>query len=454
MRRELIALRALLALTVLLFAQPAFSSNTLEKLMMPGELSSAHAKLEADCGNCHKVLEKRAQSPLCLSCHKDVGEDVKNKSGFHGRNLVATRSDCANCHTEHLGRTANIVHLEALTFNHADSDFPLDGAHKLVLCEDCHTAGKKFSAAARTCYACHEKDQPHFGKLGIKCETCHNSTRWAKVAAFDHNATKFPLRGAHEKVSCIACHVGEVYKDLSTTCNDCHAIQDVHGGKFGVSCQDCHSVKEWKDAAFDHGKQTRFALLGAHAKAQCSDCHGASIREKISMGCFDCHRSQDVHKATLGRECGDCHGSVAWRQDVKFDHGLTDYPLVGLHAAVACESCHETAAFKGTSRSCVSCHSNDDTHLGRFAARCESCHTANGWARVSFNHDQDTKFRLTGAHTKAACYDCHKQKNVTSAELPTSCYACHQAQDVHRGAIRRRPSRQHSFVNSSLISGV
>ena len=444
MKRHLNAISVVLALVTVLFAHPAFSANPIEKLMMPGQLSSAHAKFEDDCNNCHKVLEKEAQSSLCLSCHKEVNEDVKQKSGFHGRNVMVAKSECASCHAEHLGRTANIIPLEKIVFNHAETDFPLEGAHKMALCDSCHAKDKKFSAAPHSCFACHEKDQPHMGNLGNKCETCHNAAQWKKVAAFDHGKTKFSLRGAHEKVACLGCHAGEVYKGLSAACNDCHAIQDVHAGKFGAACQDCHTFEKWKGASFDHGKKTRFALLGAHAKARCSDCHGASIREKISMACFECHKTQDVHKGTLGKECGECHGAVAWRQDVKFDHGLTDYPLVGLHAAVACESCHESSTFKGAALTCIACHGKDDTHAGRFTTRCESCHSANGWARVAFNHDKNTKFRLTGAHAKAGCYDCHTQKNVTSAELPTNCYACHKAQDVHRGAYGKDCARCHT----------
>lgn len=444
MNRQLFAFGAFLALLIALLGQPAIGANPLEKLMMPGELSDAHAKLEEDCNNCHRVLEKIAQSPLCLSCHKDVDEDIKLNAGFHGRNMVVRKSDCASCHTEHLGRKASIINFQAIAFNHAETDFPLEGAHKLALCDGCHLSNKKYSQAVDTCYACHQHDQPHMGRLGEKCETCHNSAAWRKVALFNHDTTNFPLRGFHGKVPCLGCHVGEVYKDLSTKCNDCHAIQDVHAGKFGAACQDCHTVDKWKGASFDHGKKTKFALIGAHAKAKCSDCHGASTQDKISAACFECHKTQDVHNGTLGKECSECHGSVMWRQDVIFDHGLTDYPLIGLHMAAACESCHESAVYKDTARSCVACHGKEDTHAGRFTARCESCHTANGWNSVAFNHNTDTKFRLTGAHVKTGCYDCHTQKNVTSAELSTSCYSCHRAQDVHRGAYGKDCGRCHT----------
>jgi Cytochrome c7 and related cytochrome c len=313
-----------------------------------------------------------------------------------------------------------------------------------VACEACHAQGKKFAAAPHECPACHDKDQPHKGQLGTKCEACHNVERWTKVAAFNHDTTKFPLKGAHAKVGCLSCHAGEVYKGVSTACNDCHALQDVHATRFGTACQDCHTVETWKGAKFDHAKSTRFPLLGVHAQAKCGDCHGGNVRQKISMACFDCHKSQDVHKAQLGSQCGECHGTAGWRQDVKFDHGLTSYPLTGLHTAVACESCHASAAFRGAPRACVACHASDDTHAGRFASRCEDCHSANGWQRVAFDHGRDTRFKLTGAHAKTGCYACHTQKNVKSASLPATCYACHKAQDVHHGAFGQDCTRCHT----------
>jgi hypothetical protein len=444
MRIQFAFIRILAMLAFSLLSQQSFGANPLQKLMMPGELSSAHAKLEEDCSNCHKLFEKKAQSDLCISCHKQIKSDLETKKGFHGRNVLVAKSECYSCHVEHQGRDHSIVQLEPIVFNHDDTNYPLMGGHKRAECVSCHTAGKKYREAPHECFACHDKDQPHKGNLGTSCETCHNVESWKKVAVFDHNKTKFPLRGGHVKATCIACHVGEIYKNLSMTCNDCHAIQDVHGGKFGPLCQDCHSVETWKDAKFDHSKQTRFALAGAHAKAQCSDCHGNNVRAKIAMDCASCHKSQDVHKGQLGSACGDCHGVNTWRQDVRFDHGLTNYPLTGLHIAVACESCHASAAFKGAPRACIGCHKNDDKHEGRFANNCASCHSTMSWSKISFDHGRDARYPLTGAHANVGCYACHTAKNVSSAKLPTTCYACHKKQDVHRGAYGTNCAKCHA----------
>ena len=422
----------------------SFGANAIDKLMMPGELSTAHIKLEEDCANCHKVLQKAAQSSLCISCHKDVQRDLDQKAGFHGRDLIVAKSECYMCHVEHKGRDNKLIQFEPQTFNHAEANFALEGGHKEVACASCHKPGKKYREAPHACVDCHGEGQPHKGNLGRECQTCHVVQSWKKVAAYDHDKTRFPLKGAHAKQECISCHVGEIYKDLSTACNDCHAISDVHGKKFGVKCEQCHSVEKWKEAKFDHAKNTHFALEGAHAKALCADCHGGNVMAKISMDCVSCHKTQDAHKTTLGNACGDCHNAAAWKQNVRFDHGLTAYPLVGLHLIAACEGCHATPVYKGAPTACKECHAKDDTHEGRFAQTCENCHSPLGWKRVTFDHGKDGHYPLDGAHARVGCYDCHQAKNVASAKLPTDCYACHKAQDVHKGAFGTNCVRCHS----------
>ena len=428
-----VILRACVCLTFL--AVPVAAQGTFEKLLMPGPLSSAHAKFEENCQNCHKPFSKGAQDVLCLACHKEIAADRAASSGFHGKSKLLTDVTCSHCHGEHEGRQADIVQIDNEIFDHNTTDYPLLGAHKQVECNGCHLEGKKWSEAAGTCFGCHEEGQPHKGNLGKNCENCHEVSKWSRVAAFNHSKTKFALLGRHANVVCMGCHIGEIYKNLPSACNECHAIQDVHERRFGEKCESCHTVDGWKTAKFDHAKNTRFPLLGAHAKSTCQDCHHDSFTAKLSMACVDCHEKQDVHKASLGKNCADCHAEVAWRNNVRFDHGLSKFPLIGLHVVTACEDCHKSAVFGEASIECVDCHKADDAHDGRLTSSCERCHTANGWQKVPFDHDRQTRFALTGAHAKAGCHDCHRQKNVADASLPISCYACHRAQDVHRGTF-------------------
>ena len=432
----------------------AHADNPLEKLLMPGPVAAAHAKIEGNCDACHTPFSQATQDKLCLGCHKSVSADINGHQGFHGRSPLLKGVACNLCHDDHIGRDADIIQIDTVTFDHTATDFPLTGPHRDVPCAGCHVKAKRWAEAAGTCFDCHDAGQPHKGNLGKECQTCHRVSVWRDTIAFDHGKTAFPLRGKHAGVTCAACHLGEVYKGQATACNDCHAIQDVHQRRFGSACQSCHNETEWKNARFDHAKETGFPLIGAHTKATCQACHGASVLIKISKLCVDCHSGQDVHKAQLGAQCGACHNDVSWRKDVIFDHGLSKFPLTGLHVTVACESCHASAAFKDAGIACSDCHTRDDVHAGRFTPRCESCHSANGWSRVAFDHRRQTKFALTGKHAKTGCYDCHVRKNVTTASLPTDCYSCHAKQDVHRGKFGKNCGNCHdaSAFSPAFIS--
>jgi hypothetical protein len=425
----------------------ARADSTFERLLMPGPVAAAHAKFEEKCGSCHKPFAKGVQDSLCLSCHKPVAADITAKTGFHGRSPLMRGVACSYCHDDHKGRDADIIHLDSTLFQHDSTDFPLTGAHRATVCASCHVKGKPFRVAPSACFACHDKDQPHKRALGNDCQNCHRTTAWTDRSPFDHGKTRYPLLGKHAEVRCLSCHLGEIYKGLPSGCNDCHAIQDVHQRRFGSDCARCHTESGWPGAKFDHARDGKFPLRGAHAAAKCQSCHGTSVRNQLPTACFDCHAKQDVHKTQLGSSCGTCHTESAWRKDVKFDHDLTRFPLTGLHAVVACESCHATAAFKGAPLACKDCHSKNDTHEGRFTSRCESCHSANGWKLVFFDHGRDTRFALTGRHAATACYDCHVTRNVTTARISTDCFSCHAKQDVHRGAFGRDCGRCHTAAS-------
>ncbi len=212
-----------------------------ETLLMPGKLTVAHQKYEESCGNCHDRADRGRQTQLCLACHKDIAADIAATRGYHGRVVGIARSACRACHTEHKGRDANIVKLSRTQFDHSLSDFQLLGAHATVACDSCHAKGKKYREATSECSVCHKKVEPHDGKLGTNCATCHDASAWRHVK-FDHDKTKYALRGKHLDVPCVQCHFGNRYKATPVLCVSCHAPDDVHRGERGPKCGDCHST--------------------------------------------------------------------------------------------------------------------------------------------------------------------------------------------------------------------
>lgn len=494
----------------------ARAQTVIERLVSPGPLAQAHANLESRCASCHEAFDRSAQNRQCVACHRTVGADVAADTGFHGRDQAASSRSCSSCHSDHQGRGFAMVRFDARTFNHAVTDYPLRGAHVRVTCASCHPAGRKYRQASSACVECHRADDPHRGRVGARCSSCHTDEAWNqirfdhsdtgfplqgahlrarcttchanerwdgtprdcischreddahrgslgtncgechsaqgwRVARFDHSRTGFPLRGRHSAIECEACHVqpaGQVR--LPTDCLSCHREEDqrAHQGRNGAACQECHNERDWRQTSFDHARETQFPLRGAHARLTCNACHVQPAREvRLEMTCISCHRDDDAHAGQEGAQCEQCHNDNAWKESVRFDHGLTRFPLVGEHADVACAECHETPRFRDADERCVTCHTDDDRHEGRLGPDCGACHTPVGWPHWRFDHDTQTDFDLTGAHAGLQCEACHTQRARERVRQSSSCISCHRADDRHRGDFGPECGRCHTTTS-------
>ena len=194
----------------------------LESLVMPGEVISGHADIEKECASCHVKFERGKQTELCAGCHEDVASDIASGQGFHGRDRNAKRRECSYCHIEHEGRDANIIPLDEASFQHKNTDFPLEGKHDGLECSGCHEPDSKHRTAPSTCIACHEADSPHPESIGETCNDCQSTAGW-EVVTFDHDQTSFALIGSHATTGCLDCHADHTFDDTPTTCFSCHA---------------------------------------------------------------------------------------------------------------------------------------------------------------------------------------------------------------------------------------
>jgi hypothetical protein len=294
---------------------------------------------------------------------------------------------------------------------------------------------------------------PH-GPLTIPCENCHTSAGWKPIRAvpeFDHNKTKYPLRGLHEKVQCTQCHIKPVFTDVGKNCADCHA--DIHRRQMGSDCAQCHTVNGWEKSTQqvkDH--QNRFPLFGAHAAVPCEGCHKQAATGQflgLSTQCDSCHLQDwknttnpphaNAGTAFASGNCQGCHSFDSWL-GAKFDHSTTGFLLTAGHANVACAQCHINNNYNlqilpsacGTS----GCHlttwqqTNNPPHPTAgpafAAANCSNCHTTAGWTTATFDHST-TGFLLTNGHANVACAACHINNNYNLQIAPTNCgnSGCH-----------------------------
>lgn len=281
---------------------------------------------------------------------------------------------------------------------------------------------------------------PH-GPIAIPCQNCHTYTSWKPIRSmpeFNHDSTRYPLRGMHKDVPCAGCHTSLVFKNVSVRCADCHA--DLHRRQFGANCENCHSVKGWKVSVREiQNHLNRFPLMGAHAALDCEACHkGAATGQfaGLSTACYTCHQQDfktpnfDHVSAGFPTTCESCHTMDTWF-GAKFDHlKYTGYALTGMHATLECTACHINGKYKGTPAACYACHqpdykrTADPSHVqAALPHDCGICHSTANWLNAKFDHLAYTGYALTGKHAALQCKQCHASGY---AGTPSACASCHQ----------------------------
>lgn len=451
--------------------------------LSPGDLAKPHAHLEgmSNCTKCHTIGAK-ISNDKCLACHTEIKVRVDKKQGYHSSSKVY-KKNCTVCHSDHHGRTYQIIHFDKSKFAHSETGYILEGKHATKQCADCHQLSnivdpslkKKKSSTylglGRECLACHE--DYHQKTLNSECLTCHTYNSFAPAIKFDHSKSKFQLKGQHKEVECIKCHEKTVQNGKEfqkfhgikfSGCASCHI--DVHDNKFGQRCNDCHTEESFRivknNTGFNHDL-TGFKLEGKHANVSCSSCHKRSLTVAVKHDfCNDCHI--DFHKGEFSqngktRDCSDCH-SVNGFSPSSFTverHNATTFSLKGAHGNLPCHSCHKPQGewkFKEIGNRCSQCHY--DIHKDHLNPKfypdqnCMSCHSLESWKEIAFNHNI-TNFVLEGKHADQSCTSCHKQKTseVIFSGLSQSCMDCHS--DIHQGQFdkdgKTECGRCHKFDN-------
>jgi hypothetical protein len=390
-------------------------------------LTGKHAKLT--CDKCHKIEIQNGkkfqqfagiQFNNCTNCHKDPHE---NKFG----------QNCRKCHNE---ESFHIL-IASNSFDHSKTNYPLTGKHLTVNCISCHKGNYTQPIKHLLCTDCHlDYHKGQFAKNGISpdCSDCHNTEGYTKTlfTVERHNKTTFVLEGKHLIILCSACHKKAdewVFKNMGKACVDCHT--DYHKGQFVKAdilrgCNECHDTQSFTNSIYsiDQHRNSDFPLDGAHMATPCFSCHkkedGWRFRN-IGKACIDCHIN--IHKNFIderyyrNQDCKSCHNVSTWHE-VKFDHSLTNFPLLDRHAEISCKKCHLfekkdgiiTQKFSGLSSNCLTCHK--DVHNHQFkedgVTSCNRCHGFKSWKADLFNHD-NTRFKLGNSHGRLKCDKCHKE---------------------------------------------
>ena len=222
-----------------------------EQLVVPGDLSAAHAFLENNCSACHTPV-KGVERTNCVVCHANDGELLQRQpTAFHAD--VAT---CRGCHVEHRGVDGDItlmdhqtlvqIGLEALDEN-GDPDSEARQIYELVthLIDKEQKPSPLFSharvsagEATLRCATCHANDDQHFTLFGNDCVQCHRLDTW-NIAAFRHPST--------QSRDCVQCHQAPPSHYMM---NHFKQISARVAGKPHAKveqCYACHQTTSWND---------------------------------------------------------------------------------------------------------------------------------------------------------------------------------------------------------------
>lgn len=432
--------------------------------LSPGDLAKPHAHLEgmSNCTKCHTIGAK-ISNDKCLACHTEIKVRVDKKAGYHSSTKVYKKS-CVICHSDHHGRSYEIIHFDKTKFDHGETGYRLEGKHSAVECSKCHQPAHITDAAlkkkkstylglGKECLTCHE--DYHQKTLGTGCLSCHTYEGFKPASRFDHSKAKFQLKGRHADVECIKCHEkttvnGKEFQKFKgikfAGCVNCHA--DVHDNKFGQRCSDCHTEQSFRTikstTGFNHDL-TGFKLEGRHVTVQCSACHKTNLTAPIKHDyCYDCHT--DFHKGEFktgakSRDCSECHNVNGFTPSsfTVERHNSTTFKLEGAHDSIPCSNCHKTSGewkFRNIGNKCSQCH--EDIHREYLNQKyypeqnCLTCHSPESWKEITFDHNV-TSFALKGKHSSQSCSSCHRKADtvIRFTGLSSECMQCHD--DEHRG---------------------
>lgn len=162
-------------------------------------------------------------------------------------------------------------------------------------------------------------------------------------------------------------------------------------------------------------------------------------------------------------------------QNLSFDHNTTGFFLDSPHKLVACESCHTSGIFRGTPRTCATCHAGGGarapgksaTHIPTMAA-CDSCHRAGatdwserpaGFTQGGTGHPINPLLGVTASN----CLTCHNgaflganalAMPATHIQTSAVCSTCHgttswtPATNPHTGVLPGTCANCHNGVNA------
>ncbi len=208
-----------------------------------------NGKFGAQCGVCHNPEAwKPAKFDHSLSSFPLEGRHVEVEcESCHTQGYAGTPQDCFSCHQAddthqgQYGAACETCHHSGdwkdATFDHALSNFPLDGAHVNVECAECHKENI-YKGTPIECAACHADPAYHLGLFpGQVCSECHTTAAW-RPAPYNGPHT-FPMNHGEKNNTCADCHQPTLAQWTCYTCHDRAETEQEHREEGIADFNDC-----------------------------------------------------------------------------------------------------------------------------------------------------------------------------------------------------------------------
>jgi hypothetical protein len=364
-----------------------------------GPISNAHRMIQNDCQQCHLTPFEQVQDRECLNCHT-MSEHAKGYGDFVAQH-VDLGMRCAECHMEHNGNDALIL-------------------HDARVCVSCHGGMKDLKKDSDILDVVNFASHPQF-----RISVADSNGQISRVSIDDtaQAIDTTPIKLNH------AVHLKEGLRGPrgpeTLQCNACHKLSQDKTAMLPISfdkhCRDCHGLgfdERLPDSQVPHGdvdvvyptlfaEYAKLLLLeggkGAPPKVDVTrslpegselplpteplspDAQLVQVNARIAeeelftrTGCFLCHDYKEKPSAeqrfdqtryTISKP----HIPDVWMTKARFDHGA--------HEEVSCESCHEKTRKSTDTKElllpsikvCRECHMQG-AKPGFVESDCTQCH--------------------------------------------------------------------------------
>jgi len=302
------------------------------------------------------------------------------------------------------------------------------------------TTTQIFFHYTNTCEQCHTSTDLHAGLGHTNCAECHNGAPQVGNVEPGNCIVCHPLVGqgscnlieGHDPAfgaECLICHpecgggpstttTTQLFPHYTNTCEQCHAVTDLHAGLGHGNCTECHNGPPQPGNVEPANCIVCHPLAGAGScnlieghdpfyAAECLTCHvecagGPSTTtttqsfSHYTVTCEECHTPTVLHAGLGHGNCAACHNGPPQVGNVEPGNCIVCHPLVGQGSCnlieghdpafgAECLTCHvecgggpptttTTQSFKHYSFYCQECHISTDLHAGLGHTNCAVCH--------------------------------------------------------------------------------